>query len=115
MRHQTPRSPELYRYCPANSAPTTVDLQAVDVRRLHADVLIAELADLEERIRLLYFDDDGDGVLRPAIQDLVEAEYTILRELRRRETLLRQGIRWTTLRPRRSRRRWSRFLCRLDG
>jgi len=107
MRHQTSRSPDLYIDHPTNSAPTTVDRQAVDVRCLHADVLIADLADLEERIRLLYSDDDGYEVVRPAIQDLVEAEYTILRELRRRETLLRQGIRWTTLRPRRSRRRWS--------
>jgi hypothetical protein len=107
MRHQTSRNLGLYVERPTNSASTSADLRTADVRRVHEDALIGELAHLEEKIRLKGLDDDEGEVVQPSMQDLVAAEYTILHELRRRQTLLRQGIEGTAHRPRRSRRRWS--------
>ena len=83
-------------------SPTNIDLQAVDLRRFPTGLLIAELAELEERIRLLKLDESSEE-FQPAMEDLVEAEYSILRELRRRQPVAQRGIRWPTLRPRRNR------------
>lgn len=85
-----------------NPSPTNINLHVVDVRRFPTGLLIAELADLEDKIRLLKLDDSCED-FQPVMQDLVEAEYTILRELRRRQPTAQRGIRWPTLRPRRNR------------
>ncbi len=93
MRHQSTRP--LAGYV---DSTTVADLPACDVRRLSGDELISELADLEARIQLL--DRDVDGVFQHTMHDLVEAEYRILRELRRRHQLGQRGLRWTSfLRP----------------
>ena len=71
-------------------------------RAMSEDQLIAELADLEAHIRLL---DAGqvDQEWAPAKQELVDAEYAILGELRRRQSRTRSRE-WTTLlRPQRAR------------
>jgi len=103
MRHRSSRSPEPYVGSPVPSATTTVDLHTGDVRRIPTEALIAELADLEERLRPVDPDDDAGGARPPTRQDLVDAEYRILRELRRRQTLDGPRIRWNPFRPRRVR------------
>ena len=104
MLRRTSRKPDLTVGRPPHSGPTTLDVRTVDGRHIPTDALIAELADLEERIRLL---DPQDDLGQPLLlrQTLVAAEYEILRELRRRRMRPRLGIRWTTLRPRRVRTR----------
>jgi hypothetical protein len=100
MRHAIPSHPYRYLDRGVKTTPSNDRLRLAEVQRLHVDILIAELADLEAKIRLQYPGDDvtrETEVLEPTIVQLVEAEYRILRELRRRQTLLRQAIRWTTL------------------
>ena len=95
MRHQPFEEPAGTSH--AGSADSNVaELQSCDVRRLSTDQLVSELADLEQRIQLLDPDDTGD-LARATMQDLVEAQYTILRELRRREHVPSLGQRWTVL------------------
>ncbi len=96
-RHEAPRRFELIVNRPGGSTVTTLDFLTADLRRLDTDDLVAGLADLEERLQLLDPETGAGDGLEGTKQDLVEAEYRILRELRRRHTVLRQGIAWTSL------------------
>src|SRR4051812_16221374 len=98
MRHQPIEEPA-GTGCGGGSAASPGTLASCDGRRLGKDELVAELADLEQRIQLLDPDEHGD-VPRAMTQDLVEAQYTILRELRRRQQLPGRRLRWTVLRRR---------------
>jgi hypothetical protein len=75
------------------------DLPDLPVRNVKVPELLAELSEVQETIRVSdpsASATDAD-TRNPTLLALFRQERLILHELKRRQTLLRQGIRWTTL------------------